>query len=132
MQSDEVKSVVTHVDPSEAEQPELAVDLLRRVIVGLVRREGLALSTQQFGVFMACYLCPEAATLRGLVQELDLPRAVVARALDKLTELDLIRREPDPRDSRNQFLTHTELGQKMVVDPHQMTEAAANDLTLND
>lgn len=132
MQTDEFKTAPVSQSAAETDQPEMAVDLLRRVIVGLVRREGLALSTQQFGVFMACYMCPEAATLRGLVQELDLPRAVVARALDKLAELDLVRREPDPRDSRNQFLLHTEMGRKMVTDLHQMTEAAASDLGITE
>ena len=47
-------------------------------------------------------------------------------------ELDLVRREPDPRDSRNQFLLHTEMGRKMVTDLHQMTEAAASDLGITE
>ncbi len=103
-------------DHASIDHPEMAVNLLRHVVVGLVRRDGIALSTQQFGVFLACYLCKEANTLRGLVQELDMPRLVVARAMDKLVELDLIRREPDLRDTRNQIIHHTEAGQKMLVD----------------
>jgi DNA-binding MarR family transcriptional regulator len=74
------------------------------------------LSTQQFGVFLACYLCDEANTLRGLVQELDMPRLVVGRSLDKLVELDLIEREPDLRDTRNQILHQTEAGRRMLAD----------------
>ncbi len=99
---------------------EIAVTLLRHIVVGLVRRDGIALSTQQFGVFLACYLCAEATTLRGLVQELDLPRTVVMRSLDKLSELELIRRIPDERDSRNQLMELTEHGHAMLTDLHRM------------
>jgi DNA-binding MarR family transcriptional regulator len=101
-------------DISESDGSDFAAALLRHVVVGMVRKEGIALSTQQFGVFLACYLCPEASTMRGLVQELEMPRLVVMRALEKLAELDLIRREPDPRDSRNQHLHHTKSGRAML------------------
>ena len=111
-------------DPVNTNQTDIAVELLRHVVVGLVRRDGIALSTQQFGVFLACYLCPEAGTMRGLVQELELPRTVVVRALDKLAELELIRREPDPRDSRNQLLHHTPAGNALLDDLHTMTNEA--------
>ncbi len=103
---------------------EVAEELLRHVVVSLVRRDGIALSTQQFGVFLACYLCEEAKTVRGLVQELEIPRLVVSRALDKLTELDLIRREPDPRDARNQRLIQTTAGHEMLSELHRMTAEA--------
>jgi len=102
--------------------PDLAIDLLRHVMVSLVRRDGIALTTQQFGVFLACYLCPEADSLRGLVQELDLPRMVVLRAVDKLTELGLITCAADPRDSRNQFMRQTDRGLAMLQDLRSMTE----------
>ena len=101
-------------DTSEPAGSDFAVELLRHVVVGMVRKEGIALSTQQFGVFLACYLCPEATTMRGLVQELEMPRLVVMRALEKLAELDLIRREPDQRDNRNQHLHHTKSGRAML------------------
>ena len=103
---------------------DIAVELLRHVVVSLVRRDGIALSTQQFGVFLACYLCEEAKTIRGLVQELEMPRLVVMRSLDKLAELDLIRREPDPRDTRNHVLIHTPSGHEMLSDLHRMTAEA--------
>ncbi|MDR3523098.1 MAG: helix-turn-helix domain-containing protein [Acetobacteraceae bacterium] len=108
-------------DTTASQDADFAVDLLRHVVVSLVRREGIALSTQQFGVFLACYLCPEAATMRGLVQEMEMPRLIVMRALEKLAELDLIRREPDPRDSRNQILHHTQTGQSMLADLHEVS-----------
>ena len=106
--------------------PEIAADLLRHIVVGLVRRDGIALSTQQFGVFLACYLCPEAGTLRGLVQELDMPRLVVLRALDKLFELKLINRIPDTRDNRNQIIQQTEEGRVMLADLHRMAAGIKN------
>ena len=106
---------------SDSAGTDFAVDLLRHVVVGMVRKEGIALSTQQFGVFLACYLCPEATTMRGLVQELEMPRLVVMRALEKLAELDLIRREPDQRDSRNQHLRHTQSGRAMLEELQQLT-----------
>ena len=116
-------------DSNAMADTDFAVDLLRHVVVGLVRREGIALSKQQFGVYLACYLCPEAATMRGLVQEMEMPRLIVMRALEKLAELDLIRREPDPRDSRNQILHHTQTGQAMLADLHSLT-AGVNELSV--
>jgi DNA-binding MarR family transcriptional regulator len=107
-------------DTQDFAETDFAVDLLRHVVVGMVRKEGIALSTQQFGIFMACYLCPEAATMRGLVQEMEMPRLVVLRALEKLAELDLIRRESDPRDSRNQFLLHTSSGKALLAELHHL------------
>jgi hypothetical protein len=35
--------------------PDVAAAMLREVIVGLVRRDGPALSAHQFGVFLTCY-----------------------------------------------------------------------------
>jgi DNA-binding MarR family transcriptional regulator len=107
-------------ETSHPTSPELAIDLLRHIVVAFVRRDGIALSTQQFGIFLACYLCPEATTLRGLVQELDLPRTLVLRALEKLAEIGLILRSPDARDSRNQILEHTKAGLAMLNDLHNM------------
>ena len=94
--------------------PELATALLREVIVGLVRRDGPALSAHQLGVYLTCYTVPRDHTVRGLAAELSVSKSVITRALDKLSELDLARRRPDPSDRRSVLVEHTEAGRKLL------------------
>jgi len=95
---------------------DLAIDVLREVIVTLIRRDQPALSAHQFGVFLTCYLHDGDHTVRGLAQELNVSKSVITRALDKLTDLDLATRRPDPADGRSVIVSRTEAGQAMLQD----------------
>jgi DNA-binding MarR family transcriptional regulator len=92
------------------------VDLLRDTIVALVRRGGTDLSTRQLGIFLTCYLNDGPQTVRGLAAELDLPKPAVCRALDRLDELDVARREVDPRDRRSVLVQRTPKGAALLRD----------------
>ncbi len=81
---------------NEAASSELAVQMLREVIVALVRRDGPALSAHQLAVYLTCYLKNADHTVRGLAAELAVSKSVITRSLDKLGELNLTRRAPDP------------------------------------
>lgn len=95
---------------------ELAVDILREVIVTLVRRDTPALSAHQFGVFLTCYLREGDHTVRGLAIELGVSKSVVTRALDKLSKMNLASRRPDPLDGRSVIVDRTAEGHAMLED----------------
>jgi DNA-binding MarR family transcriptional regulator len=105
--------------------PELAVDVLRDVIVSLVRRDGPALSSHQFGVYLTCYLKDGDHTVRGLASELGVSKSVITRALDKLGDLELAQRRVDPADRRSVIVERTDAGRAMLDDLRNIATATA-------
>jgi DNA-binding MarR family transcriptional regulator len=94
--------------------PDHAVGILREVIVALVRRDDPSLSAHQLGVYLTCYLKDGDHTVRGLAADLNVSKSVITRALDKLGELDLARRRPDPSDRRSVLVEHTPAGEDLL------------------
>ncbi|HSU04085.1 MAG TPA: MarR family transcriptional regulator [Acetobacteraceae bacterium] len=84
--------------------------VLRTTIVELVRRDGPDLSARQLGVFLTCYLENEAQTVRGLAAKLGVSKPAITRALDRLTEFDLVKRKTDPLDRRSVLVQRTPAG----------------------
>src|SRR3984957_6590608 len=84
--------------------------VLRSTIVDLVRRDGPDLSSRQLGVFLTCYLESEAQTVRGLAAKLNVSKPAITRALDRLSEFDLVRRKTDPLDRRSVLVQRTPPG----------------------
>lgn len=84
--------------------------VLRTTIVELVRRDGPDLSARQLGVFLTCYLDAEAQTVRGLAAKLSVSKPAITRALDRLTEFDLVKRKTDPLDRRSVLVQRTPAG----------------------
>jgi DNA-binding MarR family transcriptional regulator len=82
------------------EAVEQRVDAFRQTIVALVRRDGPDLTARQIGVFLTFYLEEEAQTVRGLAAKLNVSKPAISRALDRFSELDLVRRKTDPLDRR--------------------------------
>ena len=89
---------------------EQRVDVLRQTIIALVRREGPDLTARQLGVFLTCYLDEEAQTVRGLAAKLNVSKPAITRALDRLSEFDLVRRKTDPLDRRSVLAQRTATG----------------------
>jgi DNA-binding MarR family transcriptional regulator len=75
-----------------------------------VRREGPDLSARQLGVFLTCYMESEAQTVRGLAAKLGVSKPAITRALDRLSEFDLVRRKTDPMDRRSVLVQRTPPG----------------------
>jgi DNA-binding MarR family transcriptional regulator len=94
--------------------PDVAVEVLRELIVALVRREGSALSAHQLGVYLTCYLDEGDHTVRGLAGNLEVSKSVITRALDRLGELDLAQRIPDPSDRRSILVERTVPGHALL------------------
>ena len=78
-----------------------SVDVLRKTVVALVRRDGPDLTARQLGVFLTCYLEDEPQTVRGLAAKLNVAKPVITRSLDRLSEFELVRRKTDPLDRRS-------------------------------
>jgi len=97
--------MATHDEGSDS-----LLGVLRATIVDLVRRDGPDLSARQLGVFLTCYLETEAQTVRGLALKLNVSKPAISRALDRLSEFDLVRRKTDPLDRRSVLVQRTATG----------------------
>jgi DNA-binding MarR family transcriptional regulator len=95
---------------------EQRIDIIRHAVVGLVRRDGHDLTARQLGVFLTTYLEGEAQTVRGLASELNVAKPVISRALDRLSEFDLVRRRRDTLDRRSVLVQRTMAGQGFLRD----------------
>jgi DNA-binding MarR family transcriptional regulator len=100
--------------------------ILRTSIVELVRRDGPDLSARQLGVFMTCYLETEAQTVRGLAAELCVSKPAITRALDRLSEFDLVRRKTDPLDRRSVLVQRTATGMAFLRELRKILSDAAS------
>jgi DNA-binding MarR family transcriptional regulator len=106
------------------ETSEQKVDVFRQTIVALVRRDGPDLSARQLGVLLTCYLEDEGQTVRGLAAKLNVSKPAITRALDRLSEFDLVRRKTDPLDRRSILVQRTMAGSGFMRDVRKiLTEA---------
>jgi len=108
----------------EQESADHNVDVLRQTVVALVRREGIDLTIRQLGVFLTCYLESEAQTVRGLAATLHVAKPAITRALDRLSEFDLVRRKQDPLDRRSILVQRTAVGMAFLRDVRKMLAEA--------
>jgi len=103
---------------------EQSVDVLRKTIVALVRRDGPDLTARQLGVLLTCFLEDEPQTVRGLAAKLNVSKPAITRALDRLSEFDLVRRKDDPLDRRSVLVQRTVAGNAFLRDLKKiLTEA---------
>jgi DNA-binding MarR family transcriptional regulator len=99
-----------------AESVEQRVYVLRQTIIALVRRDRPDLTARQLGEFLTCYLEDEAQTVRGLAAKLNVSKPAITRALDRLSEFDLVRRKTDPLDRRSVLAQRTATGMAFLRD----------------
>ena len=111
--------------------PDDLASVLRRTIVDLVRRDGPDLSARQLGVFLTCYLENDPQTVRGLAAQLGVSKPAITRALDRLTEFDLVKRKTDPMDRRSVLVQHTSSGAAFLRDLRSIMRDASADFALD-
>jgi DNA-binding MarR family transcriptional regulator len=104
--------------------------ILRTAIVELVRRDGPDLSARQLGVFLTCYLETDAQTVRGLAAKLSVSKPAITRALDRLSEFDLVRRKTDPLDRRSVLVQRTATGMAFLRELRTILRDAASTLKI--
>jgi DNA-binding MarR family transcriptional regulator len=99
--------------------------ILRDTIIGTVRRDGPDLSARQLAVLLICYLEPGPHTVRGLAARLDVSKPAITRSLDRLGELNLARRLPDPSDRRSVLVSRTRDGNSFMTAVRNLLNEAA-------
>ena len=90
-------------------------DVLQQMVVALVQRGGPELTARQMGVFVTCYLMDDVQTLRDLCWKLNASKPAITRALDRLSEFDLVRRKADPLDRRSILIRRTTAGAELLL-----------------
>jgi DNA-binding MarR family transcriptional regulator len=111
--------------PSTSELPHPLLYELRTAVVGEVRT-GNDLNLRMMAVMLIIYLTDDPQTVRGLARHLKVSGSVVSRALDRLSELSLVRRRVDPADRRSVLAVRTETGRAMVARLKASLAAAAD------
>ena len=111
-----------------------ALDLWRRAIVASVRIDAPDLSARQMALLLTVYLIPPHHTVRGLALALNISKPAVTRAIDRLSELGLVRRKPDENDRRSVHIQRTVKGSvflrefgELVVHAARTEESTSND-----
>ena len=78
-----------------------------------------------WGCFLTCYLETEAQTVRGLAAKLGVSKPAITRALDRLSEFDLVRRKTDPLDRRSVLVQRTATGMAFLRELRTILRDAA-------
>jgi len=105
-----------------------ALDLWRLSITESVRRESPDLSARQMALLLTVYLTPPPHTVRGLAEILAVSKPAVTRALDRLSELELLRRKIDETDRRSVLIQRTVKGSVFLREFGEIISAAASGL----
>jgi DNA-binding MarR family transcriptional regulator len=85
--------------------------ILMGTLVASVSSDSPDLTARQLAVFLKVYLEPGIEhTVRGLAADLNVSRPPITRALDRLEELDFIKREEDRLDRRSVIAARTTAG----------------------
>lgn len=93
-----------------------ALNLWQRVISSSLRELPYDLSQRQFAVLLSVYMTPPPHTIRSLSAALDVSKPAICRAVDTLSQLDLVRRKKDEEDRRNVYLQRTVNGSVFLRD----------------
>ena len=87
-----------------------ALDIWRRTIVNSVRLDGPDLSARQMALLLSVYLSKPPHTVRGLAKFLDVSKPAITRAVNRLSELGMVRRKTDEADRRSVLIQRTVKG----------------------
>ncbi|MEE8334293.1 MAG: MarR family transcriptional regulator [Alphaproteobacteria bacterium] len=93
-----------------------ALRLWHRALSDSVRRDAPDLSARQMAIMMTVYMDSGPHTVRGLSAGLNISKPAVTRALDRLGELDFVRRMKDPDDKRSVLLRPSVPGSVFLTD----------------
>ncbi len=102
-----------------------ALDIWRRAIVESVRLDAPDLSARQMSLLLTVYLTQAPHTVRGLADLLKVSKPAITRAVNRLSELELVRRKPDPADKRSVLIQRTVRGSVFLREFGELIVAAA-------
>jgi DNA-binding MarR family transcriptional regulator len=101
-------------EPSASAPQDTLLYLLRTAILAELHTDQADLNLRQLAATLTVYLTDEPQTVRGLAEQLQVPKSSITRALDRLAELNLVRRKVDPADRRSVIAQRTATGRAMV------------------
>ena len=87
-----------------------ALDIWRRALSASVRMAAPDLSARQMSILLTIYLTHPPHTVRGLAQSLNISKPAITRAIDRLTEIEFVRRKVDEQDRRSVLVQRTVRG----------------------
>lgn len=102
-----------------------ALDIWRRAIVASVRADAPDLSARQMALLLSVYLTPPPHTVRGLAELLNVSKPAITRAVNRLSELGLVRRKTDDDDRRSVLIQRTVRGSVFLREFGELIVAAA-------
>lgn len=105
-----------------------ALDLWRRAIVSSVRLDAPDLTARQMALLLTVYLTPPPHTVRGLADTLRISKPAVTRAVDRLSDMELVRRKTDEEDRRSVLIQRTVRGSVFLREYGELIVAAAKGL----
>lgn len=92
------------------------LEIWRRALTSSVRGDGPDLTARQMALMLTVYLTPQPHTVRGLAATLNVSKPAITRAVDRLSELDFVRRKEDEADRRSVLLQRTVRGSVFLRD----------------
>ncbi len=93
-----------------------ALNAWRKVLVESVRSKGPDLSSRQLALMLTVYLEEGPHTVRGLASFLNISKPAISRALDRLGELNFVKRRRDEKDKRNVLVQRTVNGSVFLIE----------------
>ena len=89
-----------------------------------------AFCAAQMGLLLSVYLTPPPHTVRGLAEVLAVSKPAITRAVNRLSELGLVRRKTDEGDRRSVLIHRTVKGSVFLREFGELiVSAAKNDAT---
>ena len=102
-----------------------ALNIWRRAIVASVRADAPDLSARQMTLLLTVYLTPHPHTVRGLAKLMNVSKPAITRAVNRLAELKLVRRNTDENDQRSVLIQRTISGSVFLREFGELIVGAA-------
>ena len=106
-----------------------ALDLWRRALVSSVRLDAPDLTARQMALLLTVYLTPPPHTVRGLATSLKVSKPAITRAIDRLGDMELVRRKVDEEDRRSVLIQRTVRGSVFLREYGELIATAARGLS---
>ncbi len=103
-----------------------ALDIWRGAIVNSVRLDAPDLSARQMALLLTVYLTPPPHTVRGLASAFKVSKPAITRAVNRLCDLQLVRRKTDEADRRSVLIQRTVRGSVFLREFGELIVAAAD------
>ena len=102
-----------------------ALNIWRRAIVASVRADAPDLSARQMTLLLTVYLTSRPHTARGLATLMNVSKPAITRAVNRLVELQLVRRNTDENDRRSVLIQRTVSGSVFLREFGELIVGAA-------